>query len=297
MEEKVLLGDKSGQVPDKSTYFTVMYPEKFKINWKAFYDRADELTAATRKKLGHHLHIAYGDDPKQKLDLYLPKGKASDCSVFLFLHGGGFREGDRAHFGYVAAPFAEHHIITIIVSYRLAPKFYYPDQPDDVRRALSWTFHHIQSYGGNPRRIYIGGHSAGGILSAFVSLKSDWLARFSLPADLIKGCALISAPYDLRTVDWVSEYLPDPSQRAEASPLLNIEHLSPKVIIAVGSVDPPEEKMVEPSKELFTKLKEKGCQVELLLLDGMNHAEMALALGDEQSRVFQAILKMIELGK
>jgi len=274
-----------------------MYPERFKINWKAFYVRADELTAATRKKLPHHLHIAYGDDPKQKLDLYLPKRKAQKCPAFLFLHGGGFREGDRAHYGYVAAPFAEHHIITIIMSYRLAPKFYYPDQPDDVRKALNWTFHHIQSYGGNPGRIYIGGHSAGGILSAFVSLKTDWLGGFSLPPDLIKGCAPVSAPYDLREVDWVSEYLPDPARRAEASPLLHIEHLPPKMIVAVGSVDPPEDKMVEPSKELFGRLKEKGCQVEFLLLDGMNHAETALAMGNEQSRVFQAILKMIESGK
>src|SRR3990172_3078309 len=84
---------------DMSKYYTVMHPDKFEIDWKGFYQTMTEKTAEVRKVLPHHLDLAFGDNPKQKLDLYLPKGaNISSAPVFLFLHGGGFREGDRAQY-------------------------------------------------------------------------------------------------------------------------------------------------------------------------------------------------------
>ena len=93
---------------DMSKYYTVMHPEDFTIDWTGFYKRNNEHTARVREQFPHHLDLAYGSDPKQVLDLYLPEGEVSNAPVFLFLHGGGFREGDKAHYGSVAEPFRQH---------------------------------------------------------------------------------------------------------------------------------------------------------------------------------------------
>jgi arylformamidase len=279
--------------PDKTRYYSVSHPEEFKIDWRAFYDKVDALTAEARGKIPHRLNFSYGGDPKQKLDLYLPAERPARCPAFLFLHGGGFREGDRAHYGYLALPFAKHGIITAVASYRLTPNFYYPDQVHDVQLALAWLSRNIQAYGGDPGFLFVGGHSAGAILTAFVSLKLDWLNPLGLPSDLIKGCVAVSSPYDLRSEDWVEEYLPDPNKRAEASPLFNIENLRPQMLVAVGSLEETKG-WVQPSKDFVERLKEKGGSADFVLLQGMDHAATALALGDEQSQLFQKALSMIK---
>lgn len=278
-----------GRAQDSSTYYTVTHASEFTINWKAFYDNGERMTAETHKELPHHLAIAYGTNPKQALDVYEPKEKGTGRPVFIFLHGGGMREGDRAQYGWVARPFARHGIVTIVASYRLTPAFHYPDQTEDAREILRWAFEHVKSYGGDPARLYIAGHSAGAILSASVALRRNWLAAMSLPADLIKGFVPVSGSYDVTASPTISEYVPDPKLRAEASPLLNIDAPPPAAVIGVGSV----ERQLAPSRALAEKLQEKGGRVQLVVLDGMEHHETALAVGDDKSQLFQAILHMI----
>ncbi len=281
---------------DKTTYYTVTHPEEFKIDWRTFYDTADDLTAKTRKHLPHQLDLAYGQHPKQKLDLYLPRGKAEACHVFIFLHGGRFREGDRAHYGFVATPLAEHNVITAVASYRLTPENRYPDQVEDVEEILSWITHHIGEYGGDPGHLYIGGHSAGAVLSAFVSLRTGWRKRVSLPPDLIRGFAAIGAPsFDLTMGNWVDEYLPDPNKRSEASPLLNIEAVPPGAVVATSFFKDKAGGLeaVNASKKFADALIERGSAVELVLLENMDHGAMVLSLGDAKSRLVRAIQNMI----
>lgn len=276
---------------DKSTYYTVQHPEKFAINWKAFYDRADDLTAAVRARLPHHLDLPYGRDPKQKLDLYLPASSGTGRPVFIFIHGGGFREGDRAHYGYVAGPLAARGVLTVVASYRLLPHRY-PDQLNDTYDLVAWVFHKIVTYGGDPRRIYVGGHSAGAILSALVAVTTDWRQRMSLPADIVRGCAPISGPYDLRTAGgFVNDFLPDPKTRPQASPVLNIVTVPPRTVVAVGSLEEP---FIKTSEELVEKIREKGGQAELVVLKGMGHDATALAAADGENPASRAILAMIE---
>lgn len=277
---------------DFSTYNTVMHPERFKINWRAFYEKADQLTTSTRKTSHHHLDIPYGDHSKQRLDVYTPDSNASPWPVFVFFHGGGFVEGDRADYGFTASPFIRHGILAVIAGYRLAPEFRYPDAHDDARHALAWVTRNIRSYGGDPDRIYVGGHSSGANLAAFVSVKTDWIEKLSLPANLLKGLASVSTSYDLRTVAWVEQYLPNQTLRSEASPILNIETIPPRTVVGVGSLE-EQAGRVKSSKELVQTLHERGGSAELVLMEGTEHDGTALAMGDEHGALFQAIRAMI----
>lgn len=288
-EAKVTLVNHLEKIPDGDT-----------VNWQAVYGEMDILTTQTRDELPHKLDIPYGNnliDPKLRLDIYLPKEQPEACPVFFFLHGGGYTEGDRAHYGYVARTFAKAGIITVLPSYRLAPRYYYPVQPECVRQALAWVYHHIHSYGGNPERIFIGGHSAGGALAAFVAFNTDWFERFSLPPDLIKGCAPISAPYDLiKGGDRLRAFVPEPSRRKEASPFFNMENNPPITIISIGGLEYDQFERGAITRAFLEKLEGQGGRVKFLLLEDMNHADTVLTLGDKKSDLVKTILEMIREG-
>ena len=285
----VLLPNRSnGQ--EKSTYYTVMHPDEFTIDWTSWYEKWEQRTAEVRAEFPHHLDLAYGKDPKQKLDLYLPKGSLKDAPVFLFLHGGGMREGDRAQYGYLAQPFLENGIMVALASYRLTPKNTYPDQPNDSRDAVAWLYKNIASYGGDPRDLYVGGHSAGGHLSGLICANTNWLPERSVPRDALQGCVPMSSDHGFEAIQKRTRYLPDASDHKEATPILNIKNPPSHFVVAAGG---DEERRIEPTKEFAAKLREAGSTAVVVFGEGMDHAEIVAALGDGHSKLFKAVLDMI----
>ncbi|MGH8168303.1 MAG: alpha/beta hydrolase [Woeseiaceae bacterium] len=274
---------------DASTYYTVMHPDEFEIDWRSFYRQAEQKTSALRAKLPHHLDLAYGEDPKQRLDLYLPAGDAADAPVFLFLHGGGFQEGDRAQYGFIAEPFAEHGIVTAVASYRLTVGGHtYPAQPEDVRHAVEWLYHHVAEYGGDPAAIYVGGHSAGAILAADIGVDRTWLEEAGIPRETLRGIVPISGAYDLRKSS--RAYVPTPEAEAAASPMLHIADPAPAAVVAVGSV---EETYLGSSREFAGKLSAMGVSTKLLIAEGEDHRGTVASLADGDSDLFRMTLEMI----
>ncbi len=277
---------------DSSTYYTVMHPEKFEIDWAAFYQQAERRTAAIRERLPHHLDQAYGEHPKQRLDLYLPEGEPGNAPVFLFLHGGGFSEGDRAQYGYIAEPFAANGIITAVASYRLTGEGYsYPDQPEDVKAAIEWLYRNVSRFGGDRQALYVGGHSAGAILAADVGVDRAWMEERGIPASALKGIAPISGPYDLRGGAW--KYTTTPETEVRASPALHIADPAPAAVVVVGSVEQP---FLDSSEQFVELLQQAGVPAALLVAEEKDHKDTATLLGDENSDIFRVVLNMIREG-
>lgn len=278
------------QAQDWRTYATVKNPSRFAIDWRAFYERAEALTAEARRTLPHELDLAYGTDSKQRLDLYLPTPRPTRAPVFLFIHGGGFREGDRAQYGFVAAPLARHGVITAVMSYRLHPHVY-PAQVTDVELALAWLHAHVGQRGGDPARLFVGGHSAGAILSGLLGVRTDWQAARGLPVNLIKGIVPVSGPYDLRGLTgFVADFIPtDGPDRAAASPLLRIARTPPAVVAYGGK----EAAYAEGSLAFVETLDARGGRAQLVALDGLAHDQTALALGDDASALTRALVALI----
>ena len=278
---------------DMSKYYTVQHPDEFTIDWTGFYHSMNTHTARVREHYPHHLDLAYGSDTKQRLDLYLPEDKVSNAPVFLFLHGGGFREGDRAHYGSVAEPFVKAGVITAIASYRLTGSgAHYPDQPDDVKNAVKWLFENVGDYGGDPEALYVGGHSAGAILSADIGVDRAWLVEMGMPKEILKAIIPISGPYDVRARGRPGEvytYAPTPELRERASPILHVNDPVPLALVAVGS----EEGYQESSMAFTEALKAAGVDAHYLLLEGEDHADTALSLANGGSELFRQALEMI----
>ena len=275
---------------DWTTYYTVVHSKDFEIDWGKFYRTAEAKTMAVRKELRHELDVPYGKNPKQRMDLYFPTQKASRAPVLLFLHGGGFREGDRKQYGYVAEPFAKHGILTVVASYRLTPEgFSHPAQPDDAKAMVAWIYKNISRYGGNPEAIYIGGHSAGAILTADIGVDLAWLDQVKVPRSAVRGIVPISGSYDLRGSKRM-EYLPTPATEEKASALLHVGAPAPVAIVAYGSL---EERLKDPSAALVKALTAKGIQARTLNLEGKDHAGAVWELSDANAPLTKAMLAMI----
>lgn len=145
--------------------------------------------------------LAYVETPveaeKQKLDVYHPKD-AQRRPVLFFLHGGSWRSGDRSQYFMLGNRFAQEGYVVVIPSYRLSPKHAWPAHIEDAAAAFAWTTRHVGEYGGDPDRILVAGHSAGGHLAALLALDESWPARYGANLKGVRGVAALSGVFDVQ---------------------------------------------------------------------------------------------------
>lgn len=169
----------------------------------AYLERWAAESARVRASQGCELDCAYGDGPNETLDVFTahrPQGGAAP--VLVFIHGGYWRSLDKADHSFVAPAFTQAGMCVVVVNYALCPGA--PDAPVTVTRigrqmeqAVAWVARHIAQHGGDPRRITVVGHSAGGQLAALL-LTSVWpLVGADLPDGLVRNALSISGLHDL----------------------------------------------------------------------------------------------------
>ncbi|PKN16121.1 MAG: hypothetical protein CVU66_02160 [Deltaproteobacteria bacterium HGW-Deltaproteobacteria-23] len=138
-------------------------------------------------------NLTYGTDPRQKLDVYTPLNLIGPAPVVVFLYGGNWNSGERNYYQFVGEALASRGMVAVLADYRLFPHVRYPGFIEDSAQAVAWTLQEVQRYGGDPRRVYLMGHSAGAYNAAMVALDPRWLAAYDLgPTRTYKGTLLIS---------------------------------------------------------------------------------------------------------
>ncbi|MHC5084497.1 MAG: alpha/beta hydrolase [Planctomycetota bacterium] len=163
-----------------------------------------------------------------RLDVYYPSDEKGYATVVWF-HGGGLRGGER----FIPAELQEQGLAVVAVNYRLSPKVKCPVYIDDAAAAVAWVFKHIAEYGGDPAKIFVSGHSAGGYLTSMVGLDTRWLAKYDVDANDIAGLIPFSGHaithFTMRkergipgTQPIVDEWAPLYHVRADAPPLVLI---------------------------------------------------------------------------
>ncbi|MBC7648775.1 MAG: alpha/beta hydrolase, partial [Vitreoscilla sp.] len=121
--------------------------------------------------------LPYGNQPRQKLDAYLPNQAKTDKTLpmVVFFYGGSWSTGDRADYRFVGEALASQGIIALVADYRLSPEVRYPVFLQDCALAMRWAFDNAQKYGADPARIFVMGHSAGAYNAAMMALDKRWL--------------------------------------------------------------------------------------------------------------------------
>ncbi len=189
----------------------------------AHFARWAKDSAAARKRLPCLLDQAYGDAPGEMLDIFPASGAApGGAPVLVFIHGGYWRALDKADHSFVAPAFARSGACVVVPNYALCPAVTIADITLQMVKALAWTYRHIAAHGGDPARITVAGHSAGGQLAAML-LTCVWEAvDKGLPKRLVNNALSISGVFDLaplRHTPFLSQDLRlTPAQIRKASP-------------------------------------------------------------------------------
>jgi arylformamidase len=152
-------------------------------------------SAHTRENAPCVLDVPYGDGPSETLDIF--PTQAPHAPVLVYLHGGYWRSLDKSDHSFVAPAFTADGALVMVPNYALAPAVSVEDITLQVARAVAWTWRHAAEHGGDPSRIVVAGHSAGGHLAAMM-LSCRWkqLAE-DLPVQLVQGALSLSGLYDL----------------------------------------------------------------------------------------------------
>jgi len=166
---------------------------------------------------------------------------------------------------------------------------------DQVRRAVAWVHRNAQSFGGDPNRIYITGHSSGGHLAGVV-LTTDWRKEFNLPADTLKGGLCCSGLFDLKAVRLSarSAYVKFTDEIEQLlSPQRHLNNLNAPVIVAYGTLETPE--FQRQSRDFAAAVKATGKPVDLLVGEGYNHFEIIETLANPYGLLGRAVLEQMKL--
>ena len=140
--------------------------------------------------------VAYGPLPEHKLDVYRPSCPEPGRGVVVFLYGGDWQNGRRGDYAFAGQALASRGFVAVLPDYRKYPAVTFPAFVDDAALAVRWAHDHAADYGGDPRRLFLMGHSAGAHIAALLTLDAYYLAAVGLDRSAVRGTAGLSGPYD-----------------------------------------------------------------------------------------------------
>ncbi len=236
------------------------------------------------------------DKAKHCLDLYLPAGR-KNFPVLFFVHGGGWKIGDKGNFGIyraVGSCFARHGIGVVVPNYRLTPKVQHPGHVEDVARAFAWTVKNIQKYGGRPDQVVIAGHSAGGHLVALLATDDRYLKAQGLTLKAIKGVIPVSGVFNIPNAAVFDDIFgKDVAEKKKASPIQYCRADAPPFLILSADFELPY--CDTKSACAFCKaLAAKKCCAESLEIKHRNHLTILLYMHQDTDPATKAMLAFIQ---
>lgn len=221
--------------------------------------------------------VAYIDIPvdeyqaeRCELDVYIPDN-AKGLPVVVFFHGGGLEGGDK----FIPTELKNKEVVIVAPNYRLSPRAVAPAYIEDAAAAVAWVVKHVDELGGDAKRVYVSGHSAGGYLTLMLALDKTYLGRHGIDADSLAGYIPLSGQtnthYTIRkergldmTIPLIDEYAPLYHARKMLSPM----------ILVTGARELEMTSRFTENLHLQETLHIKGTDVELYELDGFDHGTM-----------------------
>lgn len=245
--------------------------------------------AEAARKLRCVLDVPYGPTLHETLDIF--PADAPNAPVFIFLHGGYWRAFSSKDFSGVALGLQPLGITTVVVNYALAPRVTIEEIVRQCRAAAAWVYKYIAQYGGDPKRIGIGGHSAGGHLTA-MCLQTPWADDYGLPQDPFKAALLFSGLYDIEPLRY--SYLQPAIQLDDGivrrnSPLFAVRPCKTPSWITWGGAESAE--FARQSSSYHAAWQAAGNQGELRAIDGADHFKVIHGLEHQDSEVSQWLLR------
>lgn len=215
--------------------------------------------------------IAYGGDPRLKLDVYKP-ADAKDLPVVVFFYGGSWQRGDKSIYRFVGASLARAGIVAVIPDYRIYPPVVYPDFLRDSALAVKWAKENAARFGGASNKLFLSGHSAGAYNAVSLATDRRWLSEVKLdPKSDLAGVVGIAGPYDfLPLKDEQLKIIFGPEgERPKTQPINYVNGEEPPLLL----LRPAGDTVVDPgnSTRLAKRIEEKGGKAAVVTYDRVGH--------------------------
>lgn len=225
--------------------------------------------------------VAYGSDPIQQVDVYAPAGDSTDDMkpVVIWFHGGGWNNGGRRQYAFAGRAFAGEGFVTVVAGYRLDEEGKFPHFMVDAAAAIRWTHANIARYGGDPERIVLAGHSAGGHIVALAALDREWLGALAQPGGAIKGVIGIAGAYDWLPFEPGSssdKYLGHTRPLSRTQPVTYVRGDAPPMLLLWGDADILVRR--RNIESLTARQRAVGAAVESKIYPGVDHSEIVMGL-------------------
>lgn len=257
--------------------------------------------------------IAYrpGADSSQSLDLYEPNPRpTSPFPTIIFIHGGGLTSGDRRDLPHatICNNFVHAGMACASINYRLVAEAKWPAQPQDVAAAIAWISQHIASRGGDPKRIYLLGHSSGCHLAAVVATDTTYLTAHHLsPRNLAgvvaMGCLLhqvppaISDSAELRRFFTSGKWIfPSLETFLDADPTLHVGPHVPPTLVLLAESEQKQPPILENAQLFADRMRAAGRPVEIEILRNRMHMTELTMMADPLDQTFMRIVGFASAG-
>jgi len=223
--------------------------------------------------------VHYANGERHMLDVYQPPSGAAGAPVIVFIYGGNWVSGKREDYAFVGQALARRGFVVVVPDYRLYPQVRYPDFLDDGAQAVAWTQREIANYGGDPKRVFVMGHSSGAYNAAMLALDERWLGKQGIKPDSLRGWIGLAGPYDFLPVqnETTRPVFLYPDTPADSQPVNHVRKGAPPALLIAAYTD----KTVNPERNtgsLARRLRANHVPVRELYFDGVNHTSLVASL-------------------
>ena len=225
--------------------------------------------------------VSYGSLPRQQLDIYRPTSAApaGGWPVVVFFYGGSWNWGQRAEYQFVGEALASRGVLTLVADYRLYPEVRYPAFLDDSAQAVAYGLREAGRLGGNPKRVFVMGHSAGAYNAAMLALDERWLKPTGHSPAALAGWVGLAGPYDFLPISNknAQPVFHHPDYPAASQPLQHVHRDAPPAFLGAAQGD----KLVATERNtvgLANQLRAAGVPVTLKLYERIDHVMLVASM-------------------
>ena len=223
--------------------------------------------------------LAYGVQPRQRLDVYTPTGALEPGRarpIIVFWYGGSFERGRKSQYRFVGATLARQGYVAVLPDYRLYPQARFPAFVDDGAQAVAWIVSHAADIGGDPARVYLAGHSAGAHIAGMLAYDAERLERVGVRAGTVRGFIGLSGPYALDpNTESLKTIFAAPYGFDDWQPVKRVQPGAPRALLMHGGADTLVS--ADHASAMARALTANGVPVTLRIYAGRGHADTVAA--------------------
>lgn len=260
------------------------------------------FTASAQIRVEKNINYAGNNSQANTLNIYHKKAAINNQDVIIFIHGGSWSSGKKETYWWLGRNLAKKNIVTAVINYPLAPSVTYKEMAAASAQAVKWVRDSIAKYGGNPNRIFLMGHSAGGHLAELINADPQYFKALRMP-NPIKGVILndafgldmnqylTEAEKDNYYTDFIRTFSSDSKTWQIGSPLFYVQEIDNPHLIFYGTKTYPAIKI--QSKKLHKELESQNVPVTLQIIEGKKHVPMIAQMIWGSNKLYKSIVNFL----